>query len=57
MGRKVLTVHLTGAGHKNKRPGVNQIKPFSIMLDQSGKVRKFFQPDLWQTWYTIYVNT
>ena len=28
MGRKALTVHMTGAGHKNKRPRVNQIQSY-----------------------------
>ena len=35
MGRKALTVHMNGAGHRNKRPGVYQIQNFSIMLDQA----------------------
>ena len=26
MGRKALTVHMTSAGHKNKRPGLNQVQ-------------------------------
>ena len=28
MGRKALTVHMNGAGHRNKRPGAHRIQSF-----------------------------